>query len=78
MTTVTEPDTVTLTIRFEVTETTVTDVESTVTVPADIADDDEALQDWLDENVDQWIDDLDTDDAHDITHDVTDVYGTDA
>ncbi|GGU77016.1 hypothetical protein GCM10010211_48650 [Streptomyces albospinus] len=78
MTTVTEPETVTLTIRFEVTETTVTDVESTVTVPADIADDDEALQDWLDENEDQWIDDLDTDDAHDVARDVTDVYGTDA
>ncbi|MET9642536.1 MULTISPECIES: hypothetical protein [Streptomyces] len=77
MTTVTEPKTVTLTVRFEVTETTVTDVEATVTVPADIADDEEALQDWLDENEDEWLDAHDTDDAHDISRDVTDIYGTD-
>ncbi|MFI7315452.1 hypothetical protein [Streptomyces venezuelae] len=77
MTTATEPKTVTLTVRFEVTETTVTDVEATVTVPADIAEDEDALQDWLDENEDEWVDELDTDNANDISRDVTDMYGTD-
>ncbi|WP_328310205.1 hypothetical protein OG432_10880 [Streptomyces sp. NBC_00442] len=77
MTTIAEPEMISLTIRFEVSETTITDVEAEVEVPADIAYDDEALQDWLDLNEDAWIEELDTDDAHDITRDVTDVYGTD-
>ncbi|MER6314599.1 hypothetical protein ABT237_12625 [Streptomyces sp. NPDC001581] len=77
MTTVAEPETINLTIRFEVIETTTTDVEAEVEVPADIAYDDEALQDWLDQNEGAWIEELDTDDAHDITRDVVDVYGTD-
>ncbi|MFC9736696.1 hypothetical protein ACFVKC_02120 [Streptomyces noursei] len=70
-------ETQTVTVRFEVTETTVTDVEATVEVPVDIVDDDEALQDWLDQNEGEWIEELDTDEAHDIVRDVTDVYGTD-
>lgn len=77
MTTVAEPETIRLTIRFEVFETTTTDVEAEVEVPADIAYDDEALQDWLDQHEGAWFEQLDTNDAHEITRDVTDVYGTD-
>ena len=71
-------ETRTVTVRFEVQETATVDVEAELEVPADIVDDDEALQAWLSEHEDDWASEVDTDDAHNIEREVVDVYGTDA
>ncbi|MEU5433848.1 hypothetical protein AB0G73_10780 [Streptomyces sp. NPDC020719] len=70
--------TTTVTVRFEVQETVLVDVEAELEVPAAIADDDEALHEWLNDHVNDWSSEVNTDDAHDISREVIDVYGTDA
>ncbi len=71
-------ETKTVTVRFEVQEISIVDVEAELEVPVDIIDDDEALQQWLDEHEDDWASEVDLDDAHDIAREVVDVYGASA
>ncbi|MFI1799835.1 hypothetical protein ACH427_21120 [Streptomyces sp. NPDC020379] len=66
----------TVTVRFEIEEIVTCDVEAEVTVPADIAEDDDALLAWLEENNDAWVDEIDPLSQHVAERTVTDVYGT--
>ncbi|MGW1836945.1 hypothetical protein [Streptomyces sp. NPDC002067] len=67
----------TVTVRFEIEEVVTCDVEAEVTVPADIADDDDALLSWLEENDHAWVDCIDPVSQEVAERSVTDVYGTD-
>ncbi|NEA50433.1 hypothetical protein [Streptomyces sp. SID10815] len=67
----------TVTIRFEIEEVVTCDVEAKVTVPADIAEDDDALLSWLEDNDDAWVDDIDPLSQQVAERSVTSVYGAD-
>ncbi|WP_372407237.1 hypothetical protein [Streptomyces luteireticuli] len=66
-----------VTVYFEVEEIATCAVEAEVEVPADIADDDDALQAWLEDNERSWVDQIDPMSQEVSERTVLDVYGTD-
>ncbi|MFI5942181.1 hypothetical protein ACIBCB_18250 [Streptomyces uncialis] len=51
--------TVTVTVAFEIEELVTCDVTAELEVPADIADDEDAVLAWLEENDESWVDHID-------------------